>query len=125
MKQKFGLKVASKGGSVALHNPRSPRRECRESATGTRLLFLLPPGWHLCTCISSKGFRTKQSYDNRRTVRLTFRLAYIISCLLGKGARWHHLCHPKLYSILNPCVNGVDIFYMLYLYFLFGSFFSF
>ena len=37
--------MTSKGGSAALHTPLSPRRE---SATGARLLFLLPPGWHLC-----------------------------------------------------------------------------
>ena len=48
IKQKFGLKMASKGGSVPLHTPLSPHRKLRESTTGTQLLFLLPPVWLLC-----------------------------------------------------------------------------
>ena len=47
-KTKMWLKIASKREYVASHTPLLPCHKHCESAAGIRLLFLLPPGWHLC-----------------------------------------------------------------------------
>ena len=46
-KTKIWLKIAAKGAYEAPQTPLFRRRKRRESADGTGLLFLLPPGWHL------------------------------------------------------------------------------